>query len=206
MNTCCFLFLDFLNDCFHQHDNLWEFHMFHKKIYPCVINGLSLKTMRYVANCIAIPIFGRLLGKSSSPRGVSVVGRSGGQISNGWLHRVCVFGGDGSWNLGTTSKDLAFQGRDPPGGEALESRPFWAGFFFLRKEKKIGRAEPAVCFGVEVCLVCVFFWGGRGWGGKLGFWCCLIFKICLEVSQRSSPVDYGDFGKIFMISMYLPAF
>ena len=140
---------------------------FTKKIYPCVsTTDFPWKTMRYLANCIiAIPIFGRSLGKSNFfpgwPRSLGDLGELSSPTA----------GGDGSWNLGTIAKDLAFEGRSPPGGESR-----WGGL------------QPAVCFLVlgfcVVCLVCVFLLGGRGGGGfSWVFGAVYFFTICLEVSQ-----------------------
>lgn len=51
-------------------------------------------------------------------------------------------------------------GRAGPEKPAVLSRFL---FFSPKRSKKIGRAEPAVCFGVGVCLVCVVCWGAGGW-------------------------------------------
>lgn len=61
-------------------------------------------------------------------------------------------------------------------------------------ESRWGGLNPRFVFGVGICLVCVFFGGGGGgWLVSWVFGAVYFFTICLEVSQRSSRVDYRDF-------------
>lgn len=190
-----FFVFGFLNDRFHQHDNPWEFHMFHKKnLSLCINNGLSGKNHALFGQLYSYTLFGRCWASQTPPRGVSVVG---------------VLKGDGSWILGTTAKDRPFQGRRPPGRESRtgEAGRFWAVAFFSSPKRKTNG------FWLNPRFVLVGVWGalfvgGRGWGGEVSwvFDAVYFFTICLEVSQRRSPVNYRYFWKIFVISMYLPAF
>ena len=61
-------------------------------------------------------------------------------------------------------------GRAGPEKPAVLSRFL---FFSPKRSKKIGRAEPAVCFGVGVW--CALFVGGRGGGWLVGFLVLFIF-------------------------------
>ena len=133
------------------------------------------------------------VGKSQAPPGVtSVVGRSGRVvISNGWRWWELK-----PWNDCTRS--CVPRAEEPTRQGEPDRRAVGEG------------GNPRFVFGVGVCLGCVFCWGGgEGVVGKLGFWCCLFFYNLFggEPMEKSCGlIIYKDFGKIFMISKYLPAF
>ena len=58
--------------------------------------------------------------------------------------------------------------------------------------------DPAVCFWLVICLVCVFCWGGgEGVVGKLGFWCCLFFYNLFGGEPKEKSCELRRFWEDF---------
>lgn len=166
-------------------------HVSQKNLSLCINNGLSGKNHALFGQLYSYTLFGRCWASQTPPRGVSVVG---------------VLKGDGSWNLGTTAQDLAFQGRRPPGresrtGEAGRFEPFFV--FFSEKMKKNWEGWTRGLFWccVGVCLVCVVCWGAGGWLVSWVFGAVYFLKSVWRWAKGEVLWITGDSGKIFMISM-----
>ena len=137
-------------------------HVSQKNLSLCINNGLSGKNHALFGQLYSYTLFGRCWASQTPPRGVSVVG---------------VLKGDGSWNLGTTAQDLAFQGRRPPGRESRtgEAGRFWAVAFFSSPKRKTNGFWLNPRFVLVLGFVwCALFVGGRGGGWLVG---CLVLFI-----------------------------